>query len=399
MPDHKKEAFELPDFKNTAIAYSHKSDLELQKAALLFKMMNSPLITKVGTSLTLAFMKLRFPFTKTIIKKTIFEQFCGGETLLDCQPAIDKLRDFGALTILDYGAESKSSPEELDQVMEETIRAIELAASNSSVPVVSTKITGLVDNDILIKLDAGEELNDREQEEYELLHGRLEKVFSTAANLGVGVMVDAEESWMQEAIDELVEKYMAKYNKEKAIVYNTYQLYRHDKLAQMKEDHQKALAGSYYFAAKLVRGAYMEKERERAEELGYESPIHINKAAVDKDYNDGLRYCIENYESIASCCASHNEESNLLQAKLIAEKGIERTHPHLNFCQLYGMGDNLSFNIASLGYNVAKYVPYGPVDDVVPYLIRRANENTSVAGEASRELKLIMSELKRRKKH
>jgi len=398
MSEQNKEPYSLPDFKNTAIAYAHKSDLELKKSAFLFKMMNSPMITKIGTNLTLAFIKIKFPLTKTIIKKTIFEQFCGGETLLDCQAAIDRLRNNGALTILDYGAESKSSPEELDKVMLETIRAIELAASNSSVPVVSTKVTGLVDNDILIKLDAGEALNNREQEEYDFLVNRLDNIFNMAANLGVGVMVDAEESWMQEAIDALVERFQAKYNKEKAIVYNTYQLYRHDKLAQLKADHQKAVAGSYYFAAKLVRGAYMEKERDRAADQGYPSPIHKDKTAVDKDFNDGLRYCIENYKTIASCCASHNEESNLLQARLIAEKGIEKTHPHLNFCQLYGMGDNLSFNIAALGYNVAKYVPYGPVDDVVPYLIRRANENTSVAGEASRELKLINSELKRRRK-
>lgn len=397
MSDQNKEPYSLPDFTNTGIAFAHKTDLELKKAAVLFSLMNKPFVTKIGTNLTLAFMKIKFPLTKTIIRKTIFEQFCGGESLMDCQEAIDKLNANGAQTILDYGAESKSSPEELDHVMAETIRALELAASNNSVPVISTKITGLVDNDILIKLDARESLTEQEEEEYEALDNRLDEIFKKAANLGVGVFVDAEESWMQEAIDALVVKYMAKYNKEKAIVYNTYQLYRHDKLAQLKADHKKAVDGGYFFGAKLVRGAYMEKERERAEDNGYKSPIHKDKAAVDKDFNEGLIYCIENYTTIASCCASHNAESNMLQAKMIAELGLEKNHPHLNFCQLYGMGDNLSFNIAALGYNVAKYVPYGPVDDVIPYLIRRANENTSMTGEMSRELKLINSELKRRK--
>ena len=243
MSDRNKEPYSLPDFNDTGIAFAHKTDLELKKAALLFNLMNKPFITKIGTNLTLAFMKIKFPLTKTIIKKTIFEQFCGGESLMDCQEAIDKLNENGAQTILDYGAESKSSPEELDHVMAETVRALELAASNNSVPVISTKVTGLVDNDILIKLDAGENLNEQEQEEFDALDDRLDEIFNKAADLGVGVFVDAEESWMQEAIDSLVAKYMAKYNKEKAIVYNTYQLYRHDKLAQLKADHQQAVEG------------------------------------------------------------------------------------------------------------------------------------------------------------
>jgi len=385
------------DFSNTEIAFSQKSDAALKKSAFLFGIMNKSLLTKIGTALVIPLMNLKIPFVKTIVKRTIFEQFCGGENLMDTQDAINYLKKNGSLTILDYGAESKSTDEELEAVLNETIKAIELAAANNSVPVVSTKVTGLIENDILIKLDAGETLDDVESKQYELLKERLDKLFSRAAELGVGVFVDAEESWMQEAMDELVLDYMIKYNKDKAIVYNTYQLYRHDKLAQLKSDHQQMQAANVFFGAKIVRGAYMEKERNRADELGYESPIHKTKSDTDQDFNEGVRYCVENYKTIASCCASHNVESNLLQARLIDELGIDKNHPHLNFCQLYGMSDNISFNLAHAGYNVAKYVPYGPVEEVIPYLIRRAKENTSVTGEASRELSFIRSELKRRK--
>jgi len=385
------------DFSNTEIAFSQKSDKALKKSAFLFGVMNKKWLTSIGTSLVVPLMNLKIPFVKTIVKKTIFEQFCGGENLMDTQDAINYLQKNGSLTILDYGAESKSSDEELEAVLSETIKAIELAAANNSVPVVSTKITGLVENEILEKLDAGQELDDKEIKDYNVLKERLDKLFGRAAELGVGVFVDAEESWMQEAMDDLVLEYMLKYNKDKAIVYNTYQLYRHHKLTQMKSDHEKMKSAGVFFGAKIVRGAYMEKERNRAQEMGYTSPIHKTKADTDKDFNEGVRYCVEHYKTIASCCASHNVDSNLLQARLIDELGIEKNHPHLNFCQLYGMSDNISFNLAHAGYNVAKYVPYGPVEEVIPYLIRRAKENTSVTGEASRELSFIRSELKRRK--
>ena len=219
---------------------------------------------------------------------------------------------------------------------------------------------------------------------------------SSAHELGVGVFIDAEESWMQEGIDAIVFEMMEKYNRKKVIVFNTYQLYRHDKLAQLKSDYQVAQSKGYMLGAKIVRGAYMEKERNRAEEKNYPSPIHKDKASVDKDFDEAVRFCVEHYEDLGSCCATHNVKSNMLQAQLIDEKNIQKDHPHLNFCQLYGMSDNITFNIAHAGYNVAKYVPYGPIRDVIPYLIRRAKENTSVTGEMSRELQLISKELKRR---
>ena len=385
------------DFTNTEVAFAHKTDKELKQTAFLFRMMNNKLLSNIGTFFMIPIVKLNIPIIKNLIKKTIFNQFCGGESLLDCQEAIDHLHRNGALTILDYGAESKSSSEDLNAVMEETIRAIELAAANHSVPVISTKISGLVNDNILMKIDAGKDLDEVEQKELSALEVRLELIFSRAKELEVGVFVDAEESWIQEAIDELVIKAMLKYNREKAIVYNTYQLYRHDKLAQMKADHRRVKNNGCYFGAKLVRGAYMEKERARAIEKGYKSPIHKTKTETDTNFDEAVRFCMKNYISIASCCASHNVKSNLLQARLIDEMEVEKNHPHLNFCQLFGMSDNISFNLAAHGYSIAKYVPYGPLEEVIPYLVRRANENTSVMGEASRELAFIKTELKRRK--
>ncbi len=389
-PDHRI------DFSNTEIAFKHQSDKELKKAHWLFKMMNNPNLVSVGSTLGLFAIKFRLPFAQSIIKKTIFEHFCGGTNLLDCQKSIDDLYRFKTLTILDYGAESKSSEEDLDHVRDETIRAIELAASNASVPVVSTKVTGLVDNDVLIKLQLKEELSDSEKYEFDKLKERLHKIGSRARDLKVAVFIDAEESWMQDPIDELVNEMMELYNKDEAIIYNTYQLYRNDKLPQLIADHKVAQEKGYILGAKLVRGAYMDKERDRAIEKNYPSPIHENKEATDQCFNDGIRYCMEHYLEIASCCASHNVESNRLQAQLIDDLNIPPSHPHVNFCQLYGMSDYVSFNLADAGYNVAKYVPYGPIREVIPYLIRRAKENSSVTGEMSRELNLISKEIKRR---
>lgn len=384
------------DFTDTEIAFSTKSDKELKKMSKLFTLMNKNALVNVGSKLGLFAFKLRLPFVDYIVKNTIFEQFCGGENLMDCQKAIDTLYQHNSLTILDYGAEGKSNEEELNKVMEETLRAVEFAASNVSVPVVSTKITGLVDNDILIKIQNEDELTSGERRDYEMLVERVDAICKRASEHSVGIFVDAEESWLQEPIDKLVMDMMAKYNHGKVIVYNTYQLYRHDKLAQLKAEHLKARNSGFLFGAKLVRGAYMEKERARANEMGYPSPIQPDKQSTDRDFDAGIEYCVRNYIDIASCCASHNEISNKKQAALIDELGFDKEHPHFNFCQLYGMSDYITFNIAKAGYNVAKYVPYGPIRDVVPYLIRRAQENSSVTGEMSRELSFIKSELKRR---
>jgi proline dehydrogenase len=264
------------------------------------------------------------------------------------------------------------------------------------VPIISIKITGLVDNEILEKLNRGAKLTPGEEREYEQLKERFETLCEKAYELGVGVFIDAEESWIQKPIDKLALEMMLQYNIDKCIVFNTYQLYRHDKLQQLKDDHSWALSEGIILGAKLVRGAYMEKERERAEEKEYPSPIQATKEATDEDFDKAIKYCIDNYETISSCCASHNLKSNLYQAKLIHEKGLDKSHVHLNFSQLYGMSDYITFNLAEAGYNVAKYVPYGPVKEVIPYLLRRARENTSITGEMSRELSLIDKEIKRR---
>jgi len=384
------------DFSDTQIAFSNKSDKELKKMAWLFSLMNKPTLTTIGSKLGLVALKLRLPFVESILKKTIFEQFCGGENLLDCQPVIDHLYKYDTLTVLDYGAEGKSEEADLDHVMEELINAVELAASNNSVPVIVAKVTGLVANEILEKMQSGATLELSEQRAYDRLLERLETICERADELKVGVFMDAEESWIQDAIDDVAMQMMEKFNHEYVVVYNTYQLYRHDKLAQLKSDHQIAKNKGFILGAKVVRGAYMQKEKDRAEATGKKSPIQPNKAATDRDFNEAIRYCVENYETLASCNATHNLESNRLQIELIDKHGIDKNHRHLNFCQLYGMSDYITFNIANAGYNVAKYLPYGHIREVVPYLIRRAQENTSVTGEMSRELSYIDTEVRRR---
>ena len=384
------------DFNNTEIAFSNKSNKELKKMEWLFRMMNNSALVKIGSSLGVMAVKMRLPFSEYVIKKTIFEQFCGGENLLDCQKTIDRLHKYETLTVLDYGAEAKTSEEEFDAVMQENIKAIEMAASNNSVPVISVKISGLVDHEVLEALQLKQALNPQQTSKYNGLVQRTETICSKAAEHGIGVFIDAEESWVQDPIDLLTMQMMERFNKEKVIVYNTYQLYRKDKLADLKRDFELAKERSFYFGAKLVRGAYMEKERKRAEEKGYECMIQPNKEATDRDFDDALTFCIEHYLNTSVCCASHNLKSNLHLAKMISERGLDKTHPHLNFCQLHGMSDYITFNLAKAGYNVAKYVVYGPVKEVLPYLVRRAEENTSITGDMSRELALIHTEVKRR---
>ncbi len=384
------------NFENTEIAFAHKTDEEVKKMAWLFGLMGKPWLVNIGSKLGLVAIKLRLPFAEWALKNTIFEQFCGGTTLLDCQPTIDNLRNHGAATILDYGAEGKETEDDFNQTMNETIRAIEFASRNESVPIVSTKISGMARNGLLEAIGKHEDQAFEHDEEFQNVLKRVDTICHIASHRNVGVFFDAEESWVQDGIDHLVNRMMARYNKEKVIVYNTFQLYRKDRLQYLMDSFNLSQKKGYMLGAKLVRGAYMEKERARAARKGYPSPIHESKAAVDDSFDTAVRFCVDNYENIASCNASHNQKSNLLQANLIAQKGIDKQHKHLNFCQLYGMSDNLTFNLAEAGYNVAKYVPYGPIKDVVPYLIRRAQENTSVTGEVSREHDLIIKEMKRR---
>ncbi|MEL6660067.1 MAG: proline dehydrogenase family protein [Bacteroidota bacterium] len=390
-----KKTLEL-DFANTEIAFAHKTNDQLRKAAWLFGLMNKHWLVGIGSSLGLTAIRLRLPFVESIVKATIFEQFCGGTTLLESQPAIDQLEKHKTYTILDYGAEAKISEEDFNHTMKETIRAIEFAKHSDAVPVVSTKITGMARFGLLESLQQGIPLTRTTRVEYKSILKRLDSICHVASTQGVGVFFDAEESWIQDSIDHLVTVMMRRYNRGKVVVYNTIQLYRHDRLQFLFDSYNLATRGGYMLGAKLVRGAYMEKERERAAEMGYDSPIQPNKEATDDAFNTAIRFCVDHYEEIASCNASHNADSARLQAELIVEKGIERRHPHLNFCQLYGMSDNLTFNLAQAGFNVAKYVPYGQVREVVPYLIRRAQENSSVTGDMTREYGLVLKELRRR---
>ena len=384
------------DFTNTAIAFAGKTDAQLKKMTRLFQLMNQSWLVNLGSKLGVAALNLNVPFVEATIKNTVFEQFCGGTTLLGCQPVINQLYDLKALTILDYGAEAKTTELDFNGTMNEMIRAIEFAAQNKSVPVVSMKITGIARFFLLEKIQKGEALTEEEKKEFKNVNKRLDAVCYAAHNKKVGVFVDAEESWIQNTIDFLVTKMMKRYNKERVIVYNTFQMYRHDRLQYLIDAYEEAKKEGYLLGAKLVRGAYMEKERARAAALNLPSPIQPNKQATDNDYNTAIHFCVEHYYHIGSCNATHNTESCALQASLIDQKGIKKNHPHLNFCQLYGMSDNLTFNLTEAGYNVAKYLPYGPVQDVIPYLIRRAQENSAISGDMNREYELIVREMKRR---
>ncbi len=383
------------NFDDTKKAFSHKSDAELRKTYRLFRLMRHSGLVNIGSAIGNAVIGLDIGLVNRIIKSTIFEQFCGGESLLDCQATIDHLYKYHTQTILDYGLEGKSSEEDIEHIKDEVIKAIDLAASNASVPVVSIKISGLADNATLEAVQLNQQ-TPRQEEQYQKLLNRLHEICERASELKVGVFVDAEESWIQNTIDDLVMTLMLRYNHKSCIVFNTFQMYRHDRLEFLKQSHQNAQENGIFLGAKLVRGAYMEKERDRAEEGGYLSPIHITKKEVDHDFDEALRYCVEHIADISMCCASHNIASNQLLAQLVEEHSIERSNPHINFCQLYGMSDYISFNLAQEGYNVAKYVPYGPIKEVVPYLIRRAKENTSVTGEMGRELTYLTKELARR---
>ncbi len=386
----------LPDFSNTAVAFAAKNNEELKKAARLFGLMNNHWLVGVGSTLGIAAIRMHLPFIEGIVKKTIFEQFCGGTTLLESLPTIQRLSQQQVFTILDYGAEAKEQEEDLNHTMNETIRAIEFASQNSSVPIVSSKITGMARFELLEAIQRGESLNKEMRQEYKNVLKRLDAICHVASQRRMSVFFDAEESWIQDAIDYLVSMMMKRYNQERAVVYNTFQLYRTDRLQYLMDSFTRAQKEGYILGAKLVRGAYMEKERDRAAKMGYPSPIYPTKEATDDAFDTAVRFCIDNYDKIASCNASHNAHSVMLQAELILQRQIQQNHPHLLFSQLYGMSDNLTFNLADAGFYTAKYVPYGPVREVVPYLIRRAQENTSVTGDMSREYQLVVQEIKRR---
>ncbi|WP_353151090.1 proline dehydrogenase family protein [Flavobacterium sp.] len=383
-------------FNNTEKAFSLKSNSELNRAHFLFQMIGKPALVKIGTSLTNFALKFHLP-VEGIIRKTVFDHFCGGVSEQDCLQVVAKMHTKGVSSVLDYSVEGKEEEAQFDACLKMTIKTIDFAKENKAIPFAVFKPTGLGRIDLYEKVGVKATLSTKEQEEWNRVVARFEKICQYAFDNDVQLLIDGEESWMQDAADEVVERMMEKFNTKKAIIFNTLQLYRWDRVPYLKALHQRAKEKGYHIGMKLVRGAYMEKEANRALEKGYKNPICESKQATDINFNDGLNYMLDNITEMAVFSGTHNEESSYLLINLMKEKGISNNDSRIWFGQLYGMSDNISYNLAANNYNVAKYLPFGPVRDVMPYLIRRAQENTSVAGQTGRELTLIISERNRRK--
>ncbi|HEY0670592.1 MAG TPA: proline dehydrogenase family protein [Sphingobacteriaceae bacterium] len=382
-------------FDDTEIAFRNKSSSDLNSAYWLFQIISSNFLTTIGPPVINWSLKLGLPL-EPLIKKTVFKQFCGGETIAECEQVINQLAMGKVGTILDYAVEGEEREEVFDNTAEEIIRTIGRAKGDLRIPLTVFKPTGVARFGLLEKITARQELSSQETEELNKLEIRIDKICRIAYDAGVPVMIDAEETWIQDAVDELVLKMMRKYNRDRVAVCTTYQLYRRDMLTAIKRDVTRGREEGFMLGAKLVRGAYMEKERERARELEYPSPIQPDKEATDNQYDEACAYCVKNIDHVALIAGTHNEKSCRKLVEVMEAHNVPRDHKHIYFSQLLGMSDNLSFNLADAGYNVAKYVPYGPVKAVLPYLFRRAEENTSISGQTGRELRLIINEKKRR---
>lgn len=380
-------------FENTETAFRLKSDSELERAYFLFKMISKEPLVRIGTTATKLALNLNLP-VEGLIRSTVFDHFCGGVSEKDCLSVVDNLDRTGVSAVLDYSVEGKEEEAQFDATMNKVIELTRFAEKKPTMPFSVFKPTGFGRFAIWQKMTEKEVLSEAEENEWERIKGRYEEVCKTAFDCNISLLIDGEESWMQDAADDLCEEMMIKYNKEKPIVYNTLQCYRWDRLDYLKEQHQKAKEKGYKLGFKVVRGAYMEKENDRAKD--YRSPICESKEATDTNFNSVMRYIFDNLDDISLFLGTHNEESSYLAMKLLSEKGILINDPRVWFGQLYGMSDHISFNLATEGFNVAKYIPFGPVKDVMPYLIRRAEENTSVAGQTSRELTLLKKEKERR---
>lgn len=383
-------------FDNTKIAFSLKKDAELERAYFLFKMISVAPLVRIGKVATNFAIKANLPI-EGLIRATVFDHFCGGTNEEDCLPVINKMYEKGVSSVLDYSVEGKENEQEFDNALETVLNIIEFAKTLDAIPIAVFKPSGFGRFKLYEKKNNGTELNANEIKEWERVEARFEAVCKKAKAYDVAVLIDAEESWIQDAADALVTKMMKIYNTEKPIVFNTLQMYRHDRMAFLEQEHAKAKTGGYYIGYKLVRGAYMEKENDRAREKKYESPICESKQATDENFNAAMRYMINHLDRMSIFAGTHNENSSYMLMELMEEKNILNNDPRIWFGQLYGMSDHISFNLSHLGYNVAKYMPFGPVKDVMPYLIRRAEENTSVAGQTGRELALIKKEKERRK--
>lgn len=384
------------DFQDTATAFADKSDSQLREKYRLFKLLNSPFLNSLGSTAARFALAVGLP-VEGMIKATIFQQFCGGETIEECESTVERLAKANIGAILDYSVEGKATEEDFDKTKDEILRTIRRAKDDPRIPFAVFKVTGIAPLGTLERLSAKKKLDAKSQAKCERIHKRVNEICELAYSLNQPVFIDAEDWCIQDAIDRLTHEMMERFNRERPIVYNTVQLYRKDRLEFLKNARRQAQLDGYTYAVKLVRGAYMERERERAAEKGYPSPIHETREATDNDFDAAIDYCVKHFEDMAFVAATHNEKSTQRLVRLMHEQGIPPNHPHVFFSQLYGMGDNISYVLGANGYNVSKYVPYGPVHDAVPYLIRRAEENSSAAGHMSRELEMIAKELKRRK--
>lgn len=382
-------------FDNTEIAFKLKNDSQLERAYFLFKMISKEPLVRIGTAATKFALNINLP-VEGLIRSTVFDHFCGGVSEEDCMPVVASLKEADVHSVLDYSVEGKEEEAQFDATMEKVIELTYFAKEKNTMPFSVFKPTGLGRFEIWRKITEKEALTESEQQEWERIVNRYDKICKIAHDCDIALLIDGEETWMQDAADELCEKMMEKYNTEKPIVFNTLQCYRWDRLEYLKELHKKAKANGYKLGFKVVRGAYMEKEHERAAEKGYPTPICENKQATDDHFNSVVNYILDHLNDISLFLGSHNEKSTYLAMEIIDAKGFLRNDPRVWFGQLYGMSDHISYNLAAAGYNVAKYIPFGPVKDVMPYLIRRAEENTSVAGQTSRELDLLKREKIRR---
>lgn len=382
-------------FDNTEVAFSLKSDSELERAYFLFRMIQNQPMVRIGSAVTNFALKAHLPI-EGLIRSTVFDHFCGGVTEEDCLPNIEKMYEKGVSSVLDYSVEGKEDEKDFDATLTKILKIINFGEEKKSIPFAVFKPTGFGRFALYQKITEKKELTTEEKSEWLRVKDRFNTVCNAAYTKDVPLLIDGEESWMQDAADNLVEEMMELYNKEKAIVFNTLQMYRHDRMAYLKELHQRAHQKGFHIGMKVVRGAYMEKERERAKEKGYPSPICADKQETDNNYDAAIEYMME-HKKMALFAGTHNELSSYKLMQMAEEKEINKNDKRLWFGQLYGMSDHISYNLSNLGYNVAKYVPFGPVRDVMPYLIRRAEENTSVAGQTSRELNLLKAERTRRK--
>ena len=387
-------------FENTAIAFKGKDDAALRRSYWLFKLIGNPTLVKIGGAMTHFAVGIGFPIG-WLIKKNIFAQFCGGETVEECKVASARLAEYNIGTILDYSVEGKEKEADFDATADEIIRTIAAAKGNPHIPFCVFKVTGVARFELLEKQNEVvrgtlTQLSEKDQSEWNRVVQRVLQICQAAYDADQRIFIDAEDSWIQDAIDALCHDMMEKFNHDAPIVYNTIQLYRHDRLDFLKKAHAWSREKGLHYAVKLVRGAYMEKEGKRAAEMGYQNPIQPSKEATDSDFNAGVQYCLDNLQDMALCCGSHNEESSMLLAQWMEEKGVVKNDNRVAFAQLFGMSDHISYNLADAGYNVVKYLPYGPIKEVMPYLLRRAQENTSVKGQTSRELGLILKERRRR---